>query len=166
MNAWLVTWEWMGNYAAVADVVASVLPPQWSADRVKDTVTLLYANATSTVGELCDYAKKPRSNPYRAEYDVIEGVPFGGRIRCGHHPWLYARPVTNLSVERTEAGMERVKWTEPDVVRFIRNELRMETVRKGLTIAIERRVQGALSHEGTWDHATNAFKLGFQPPAL
>src|SRR5437879_7055417 len=51
---------------------AAILPPQWSDLRKTPFVEFLYARATSKVRELASYAKRPKSNPYRAKVgDVI-----------------------------------------------------------------------------------------------
>ena len=88
MNAWLVTWEWDNDAAAVADVIATVLSPRLSEERVASIVELLYANATSNVVELCSIAKRPSDNPYKAQLER-------GRINCGHNPYLWARKVSD-----------------------------------------------------------------------
>jgi hypothetical protein len=65
MKAWLITWDWTGDAAAVADVVVGILNPRWGDRRVTDIVEFLYSNTTANVSELSHYAKKPSNNPYR-----------------------------------------------------------------------------------------------------
>src|SRR6266498_810491 len=97
MKAWLITWDWAGDSAALADRIAAILPWQWSDDRVTKHVEVLYALANSTVEELADYAKRPSNNPYRPKRD-------GPYITCGHNPYLVARVVTDLNVKRDGQG--------------------------------------------------------------
>ena len=108
MKAWLITWDWMSDAAAVADTVAAILSPRYSIERVTGIVEFLYAKRNSTASELVAYAGRPARNPYRAKGQ------FSGGITCGHHPWLHARLVHDLNVSTdTETGVETITWTEP-----------------------------------------------------
>lgn len=108
IRAWLVTWEWAGDAPAMADKVVAALPADWPVDRVADTVTLLYAQATSTVGELVAYAADPSKMPYRAQVDEINGAPY---VTCGPNPFLTAERVVELVVDKDSAsGREVVTW--------------------------------------------------------
>jgi hypothetical protein len=45
-------------------------------------------------------------------------MPWGGEIICGHNPYLRARLVDDLTIERNDDGKEEVNWKErpkPDV---------------------------------------------------
>jgi len=44
MKAWLITWDWTGDAAAVADVVVGILNPRWGDRRVADIVEFLYSS--------------------------------------------------------------------------------------------------------------------------
>jgi|SRR5271170_1825578 len=46
-SAWLVTWEWSGEHAAVEDKVAEILDPRSSPNRVQQIVELLYHKEAS-----------------------------------------------------------------------------------------------------------------------
>lgn len=108
IRAWLVTWEWADDAAAMVDKVVAVLPEEWPADRVADVVTLLYAQSTATVGELVGYAADPAENPYRAQVEEINGAPY---VSCGPHPYLTAERVVELEVAKDSAsGREVVTW--------------------------------------------------------
>lgn len=107
MKAWIVTWEWAGDAAAVADKVVAVLNPRWGERRVSDLVETLYALNNSTLSELASYARRPTDNPYPARRE-------SGRIICGHHPWLEARRVSEFKVALNEGtGLEVISWKEP-----------------------------------------------------
>ncbi len=101
MKAWLITWEWANDAAAVADRVVGVLNSHWGDRRVADIVEFLYSNASSSVDELAYYAKKPSNNPCRADIR-------NGGIHCGHNPFLYARKVSDLRVDTTDDGREKI----------------------------------------------------------
>lgn len=114
ISAWLITWDWGNDSAAVVDRIAAVLHPNKASRTVEGYVEFLYAVRTSTVSELIAYAKRPSNNPYRAKAESINGVTHGNRITCGANPWLYARKVKNLRVERdAETGIETIRWLEP-----------------------------------------------------
>ena len=107
MRAWLVTWNWGNDAAELADTVAAVLSARWSRARVTDIVEQLYALHTSNVQELAAYARYPKRNMYRVQYD-------SGRLSCGSNPWLYARIVEDFTVTVNSEGYETVSWREPD----------------------------------------------------
>ncbi|MDQ3697197.1 MAG: hypothetical protein M3373_04130, partial [Gemmatimonadota bacterium] len=108
MKAWLVSWDWVGEDNAVVDPIVCVLPPQWSIERVRRAVQVLYAVSAYTVTELAEFAKRPRRNPYRAESS-------GAQITCGHNPFLVARVVSDLKIDRApKTRREVVTWREPD----------------------------------------------------
>lgn len=111
MEAWLITWGWMSNHAATEDKIVTILSPTRARHEIADIVQILYAQFTSTVGELARYASDPSAIPYKSE--ISETAPGYYRITCGHHPWLEARLVRNLSVESGEdASEEIVMWEE------------------------------------------------------
>lgn len=107
-KAWLITWDWAGEHAAVPEreVVVAILRPQTSPDTVKRIVELLYA---SHEYEPADKLAALTHNPYPAEFSTVsveqktsggevirQTVPYTGQIHCGHNPFLYARLVDNL----------------------------------------------------------------------
>ena len=78
---------------------------------IADIVQILYAQFTSTVGELASYAADSSAVPYKSE--ISETAPGYYRVLCGHHPWLEARLVRDLSVESEEGALEEtVTWEE------------------------------------------------------
>ncbi|HEX8275213.1 MAG TPA: hypothetical protein VF615_21440 [Longimicrobiaceae bacterium] len=92
----------------MADKVVAALPADWAVDSVAEVVTLLYAQATSTVGELVDYAADPTANRYRAQVEEINGAVL---ISCGPNPFLIAERVVELVVEKDSAsGREVITW--------------------------------------------------------
>jgi hypothetical protein len=82
---------------------------------VAELVELIYEMATTNAGGLIRCLYRPNNKPYRAERGVIiNGVPHGDRITCGHNPWLYARIVSELEfLEDAEQGIEIARWREP-----------------------------------------------------
>jgi hypothetical protein len=99
-SAWLVTWD--GQKAPEKKIVA-ILNHRLSDRRVRELVEQFYiALAVTSDDERLLYAKSFKNNPYPAKLDNFE------RITCGHNPWLYARRVTDLSIEG-----DRLVWKEP-----------------------------------------------------
>jgi len=112
-SAWLITWSWIGDHAAVPEdeMVVAIVNYRRNGQYVKDLVENIYIERTSSPTEKLAYAKDRKSNPYPARYGNIGGVPWHGRIFCGHNPYLYARLVDNLRVV-TSRGKEKLSWDE------------------------------------------------------
>jgi uncharacterized NAD(P)/FAD-binding protein YdhS len=165
MKAWLITWEWCGRNAAVADKAAAILPPQYSDGRVADIVQLLYNLATLELSEWVAYAKRPGQIAYKPRVGmVINSVPHGERIICGHNPWLYGRRVIELCVrQEPETGFEVIEWTEPQTFRW-KDERQMgfEVAAQGLRKEVRRSMQGPLHSGLVWDRLLNAPKPGYE----
>lgn len=164
MKAWLITWEWMAQHAAVADRIAGILPPQWSPKAVARFAEVFYAMTNSTVAELMAYARRPSANPYRCKFEVINGVPHADLMRCGGHPWLSARRVSNLVVSE-ENGYESVSWTDPDTYKPDARGL-PELARRGENDSHTRIVQGRLLTTLTWDWMAGEVKPEFRRPVV
>ncbi|MDZ3993088.1 hypothetical protein [Pseudomonas sp. Teo4] len=116
-TAWLITWEWMGDHAAVADKVVAVVSHRRQGAYVKDLMEQLYVSRNFSDAEKLAYAKDRSVNPYPASFDVINGVPWQGRITCGDNPFLLGRMVSNLRLEE-EDGEERLHWHERPIPEF------------------------------------------------
>ena len=107
-----MTWEWIGDHAAVPDKVAAILNPRLSEERVRETVEFLFANASYTLSERLGYASNRRFNPYPARFGALTGIPWRGQVICGHNPWLFARKVDGVDVVENEDGDEVLVWSE------------------------------------------------------
>ncbi len=163
INAWLVTWDAGSPSAEFADEIAAVLNPRKSSRTVGELVEFLYAQVTSTVSELVEYARNPKRNPYRATIGMtINEVPHGDRIICGAHPWLYARKVTDLGVSVDEAtGVEKMSWKEPPTFRWNVSRSGIEEAKPAWEARVMRRIRGPLSVESIWDRDAGALKPKF-----
>jgi hypothetical protein len=123
--AWLVTWEWTGDYAKADRKIAAVLNPHWSAERVRQYVEFIYVNSSYSISEQIRYAKNRSFNPYPAKFVSVEEdiPPWEGQITCGHNPCLFARLVNNLRSTGEPDEEAKVVWTErpkPDFTKFPR----------------------------------------------
>lgn len=148
MKAWLITWEWTSDSAAVIDEVAAILSPRYSGDRVACIVEFLYAKRHATACEMAAFAGRPSKNPYRA----------GVGITCGHHPWLHGRKVDDLRVSKDpKSGVETVTWIEPELYK-LRRSGHPKRVRDSMPGKSVRRITGPLSDELVWDRSKNVVK--------
>lgn len=150
MRAWLITWEWMSDSAAVVDRIAAVLTPRWSESRVADFSEQFYAHATSNVTELAGIAKTPKNNPYQVSSQ-------DERLNCGAHPWLTGRKVS-LEISTDPDGFEIISWTDPDIYRMKADESGVELAMKGASESVRRTVKGPLSRETAWDRDAGRFR--------
>jgi len=153
MKAWLITWEWSGDAAAVADRVVAILNPRWSVDRVIEIVEFLYAECNYNLNEQVAFARKPKNNPYRA----IENF---GLITCGHNPWLEARKVDKFEIfVDPKTKLETITWLDFTAYRIVKS--RPEAVGKPKVEKFARRITGPVSHELIWDRKHSRFKKGW-----
>jgi hypothetical protein len=111
-RAWILTWEWSGDHAAVDDPIVTVVSWRWSAERVRDFVEQLYAISKYNWAERFNIARSARRNPYRAEFGKHGNATYSERISCGHNPWLSARMVADVQVVRETDGSETLAWSE------------------------------------------------------
>lgn len=153
-SAWVITWEWMSDSAALADKIAGILNYRTSRKRVIDYVEHLYALHTANMEELGAYAKNRKNNIWRVSVD------FNGRITCGRHPSLQAEYVKNIEIS-TDAvsGLETITWEtfpkhKPTEDGF---KLVMGPTKQG----VKRRITGPLSFESIWDRGKNRLKDKF-----
>jgi hypothetical protein len=161
MRAWLITWDSTSESAEVADEIAAVLPPRWSPQRVSDVMEQLYALRSSNLTELASYAKNPKTNPYRPQ--TVDN--HADMLTCGHHPWLYARKVSDFNVKVGPRGLETATWREPNRYRMKADGSGIELAHEGTESSTARIIRGPLSNEGVWDSAAGRRKSKFITPA-
>lgn len=102
---WLVTWEASNDELLPPRRIAAILSGRLGADTVRIVVESLYATHLYTEAEMTSSAS---ANPYPAEFGSIDGVTFRGHITCGHNPFLFARKVDRIRLNR----VGQVIWTE------------------------------------------------------
>ncbi len=106
-RAWLVTLESPDRL----NTVISIFKYQRSPDFIREYMEQYFIDRFYTPQEKLLYAKSKKHNPHPAQYELLDGVPWQGRITCGHNPRLYGRLVLNLKVVRNQDG-ERFEWEE------------------------------------------------------
>ena len=111
MRAWLIRWKWMGDHAAVADPILTVMSARTGAADIRNYVEQRYIEKNASLPEKLAYARynQPQEPPYPAQVEQ-------GRIHCGDNPWLEATKVDDLRVEEDADGTEVLKWDEPPPV--------------------------------------------------
>jgi len=114
-SAWLITWEWIGDHARMKDKVVAILNRRLSDETVRRFIEQLYILTTSNLTEKVSYARNRKNNPYQAEFNVINGIKYGGQIMCGHNPHLYGRIAKDISIEIDKNGKEILMWKENDL---------------------------------------------------
>ena len=108
MVAWLITWEWLEE----KEEIAAILNYRTSPEKVREIVELLYVNEYLIEEEKIAYAKNKKNTPYPAEFERIRGERWLGRIFCGPNPFLYARMVDDLKIEKTSG---KIIWKEREI---------------------------------------------------
>lgn len=105
-SAWLVTWEWLGNHAKKEEKIVSILNYRYSLERVKKYIEQCYIDSEYLLVDKLSCAKSANNNPYQAESSS------GDKITCGHNPFLFARIVHNVKIEKDINDNETLVWEE------------------------------------------------------
>ena len=79
---------------------------------IKNYVEQLYNSTFYTLQEKLAYAKRPKENPYPAQYSKINGIPYEGEITCGSNPFLHGRIVKNIYIIKAKNGKVCLNWGE------------------------------------------------------
>ncbi len=150
-RAWIITWEWMSDSAAVVDIIAGIIDYRRSSKRIIDLVEFLYNLRNSNLSELAGYAKNRKNIPYKAEVD------FNSRITCGSHPFLYARQVKNIEVFiDTDSDIETIVWeTFPT---YEPTDTGPKMVSDSNKEWFQRIITGPLSFDSLWDRRIGTIK--------
>lgn len=138
-KAWLLTWEWSGDHAAVEDEIAGILRPRLSRDIISVIVESIYAFHQYSVSELAYYSRRPKENPYPSQWE-------GKHCYCGHNSSLHANYVHKLNIKKDpDSGLETVSWVMPTIYWRNRETLEKELVRGELAQSVTRTITGPLS---------------------
>lgn len=122
MNAWLITWDWIGEHAKVEvpQRIAGILNSRLSEDSVLDYVKFIYVRERYFLKEQIDIARN--TNFWKEHFRLLqkageqEGIPLGDRFTLGQNPWLEARKVKNLKIlEDGTVTWEEIKLTPEEV---------------------------------------------------
>ena len=107
MKAWLITWEGTEEIPPDEKVV-SILSARMSIKEVRKYVERLYADLTYSFQERLDMARynRPTRNPHPATIERSENRSLG-IITCGHNPFLRAKRVERLRMEKDKLVWDR-----------------------------------------------------------
>jgi hypothetical protein len=122
MRAWLLTWVFTSTEPK--EKVVAILPARRSDRSVAELMELLVQRAMSGAGSALHYLHRRKQLVHKAQTPlVINKVPHGQRVLCGHDPWLYGRVVSELKVVvDQQSGDEVLLWVEPDDWKFADGE--------------------------------------------
>lgn len=115
MNAWLITWEYLGEHAASHQRFIAILSSRKHCSTVAEFVEFHYGINNLNATEMSYYANRRRELPFIIKNSaIINDVPHADRITCGDNPHIYARKVSELTISRNnENNSETVRWKEP-----------------------------------------------------
>lgn len=148
MNAWLLTWEGTSQKIIDENRIIGIIGSRRADRFVAELVEFLYARNSASASEMAYMANRPKQKHFPAERtQIINDVPHGERIICGHNPWIYARKVKNLKISQ-EGDSEVVIWQEPDNYCW-KNKEKMEigVEKEGSTRRVKRSNEHSLSIE-------------------
>jgi hypothetical protein len=112
-KAWLVTRHWIADHPKWE--VAAIFNPRISGRRVREFLDLIELTSGSlTLDEQLSISWPGRRRmPYRATLGLTtKGDPWDGEVLCGNDPYLRARLVDDLIIERNADGKEIAVWKE------------------------------------------------------
>lgn len=150
MNAWLITWEGTSEKLNDENRLFAIIGARRSIEFIVDILEFLYLRASSNASEMAYLVTRPRKKHFKAEMSqLINGVPHGDRILCGHNPWLYARKVTELNVViAEESGAEHVTWREPPIFKWTdQSKMNIEIAQTGEIKSLIRSSDKRVSRE-------------------
>ncbi|MEP6715932.1 MAG: hypothetical protein ABJC09_10165 [Terriglobia bacterium] len=114
VTAWLVTRHWIADDPKWE--VAAILSPRLGGVSVRPYVEFLHLTHDYTLSEQASLrCSHSGQTPYSAHFGQNKaGQPWEGEVLCGigHDPFLRARKVDDLMVERNADGTETVTWKE------------------------------------------------------
>jgi len=120
MNAWLITWKWHGEHAKRKKTLVGIISSRRGEKFIADFVEQAYLMEMSTIEEIVRWANRKKDRPYKIKkVEIINNIPHGDRITCGHNPHIYARIVTDLKVvSDLDNKIEKLSWKEPPKFRW------------------------------------------------
>ena len=140
MNAWIITWEWIGGHAAVSDPLVAIFSSRKSEKWIKEYIENFYLFKFYQIADWAYYAKD-RKRKELIDTAKIHHPPDGNGITCGESPWLYGRIVSDLKIEtNNENNCEIISWREPPIYQWKdKNHDDIEFLKEGKKRTIERK---------------------------
>ena len=118
MKAWLLTW--VGTEPETIfnndNKIVTILSGRTSSTLVEQIVYVLYTRCLWTAGDLSYFANRKKER--EKHYKPIQANHRRGFL-YGSNPWIYARQVTDLVIEKDEEnGLEHINWKEPPELKW------------------------------------------------
>lgn len=104
-SAWLI-YQTEASHHSPSEVLC-IIDSRRGVDRVSQLVEQMYMAQNYSLVEKMHFSSRPRDNPYPAKASFTERHAI---ITCGHNPWLEARVVRNLKLNRSPNGVELLEW--------------------------------------------------------
>jgi hypothetical protein len=124
-RAWLITWEFAGNHAAINDKFAAIISWRFSDRKIREIVEQIYVSEFLSLPEQIAYSKNKRICPHKVQYSMLSvskelqesnslpsQIPFAESMIIGGNPWLWARIVYDLEAWIEEGFTQHLKWKE------------------------------------------------------
>lgn len=116
MNAWLLTWEGTEPETIFDNdnKIVTILSGRMSSKSVEQIVYVLYTRCLRTAGDLSYLANRRKERERLYIYSKHRrGFLYGS------NPWIYARRVTDLVIEKDEnKQFEHISWKEPPELKW------------------------------------------------
>lgn len=101
MKAWLITWEWIGDHAAVDMPLITILSARLGSGSVREFIEQYHITTVASPQEKLESARYSRPERVYPAEEVGRG-----RITCGHNPFIYGRVVESMELT------DRLTWVE------------------------------------------------------
>lgn len=149
-SAWLITWEWDNDSAALIDKVIILKNSRSGESLISYLIETLYAIHSSNLNELSQYIQS-KKNPYKAK------PHFNGTITCGNNPFIKARVVKDILIAKSENDFENIIWTEYKSQK-VDERGEFITTTEERKDSFTRIISGPLSFLPMWDNLNNRMK--------
>ncbi len=113
-SAWPLTWDSIGSHKSPppgGNRILAILNYRRSPERVREFVEDLYVTLAGGLSDKVAIATDRQANLYPTMLGNVGGVRVIDQMHCGHNPWINARRVRNVRLERVD-GEERLAWDE------------------------------------------------------
>ena len=118
MNAWLLTWEGTEPETIFDNdnKIVTILSGRTPSESVELIVYVLYTRCLWTAGDISYFANRRKERENQLYKPICANLR--GGFYYGSNPWIYARRVTDLVIEKNEEeGLEHISWSElPELI--------------------------------------------------
>jgi hypothetical protein len=114
VTAWLIRRRFLHDHASRPDEIVAILSGRLGGDRIREFVELSHFTRNYSLAEQASMLwPRPGGLQSRARFgETQEGDPWEGEVYTWGDPYLLARRVDQLVVDRDEDGKETVTWKD------------------------------------------------------